>query len=313
MKQIMEVNKETASRLWVKQFGKKQKAVDFSGRMVARAAYNDRNSEFGWNVDHILPESRGGKTVDYNLICCNIRTNDEKADRFPCFKANGKEFEIQKRQNHYEIIARCDEENVPRDDAVNFFDVSQGLDCWKKCRSDGSEVFVGYVKVKVETSNESNQLLEQYRNFLSELFYTDLIFVDEPSFYSRTLSSLTKRTFVYTVIIDNIPTKEDTKNLLDDCVILNTYSFYFTNKTGFENIQIICGMEQYDNGFDAMLKCKKRILEKQICFNAPLAIDELVKINTDAEKELQDARPQNGFYCYDYMYTKLKKDIEKRL
>ena len=95
MKQSMDLNKETARRLWVKQFGKKQKAVDFSGRAIARAAYNDRNSEYGWNVDHILPESRGGKTADHNLICCHILTNDEKADKFPCFKANGKEFEIQ--------------------------------------------------------------------------------------------------------------------------------------------------------------------------------------------------------------------------
>ena len=72
MKQSMDLNKETASRLWIKQFGKKQKAVDFSGRTIARAAYNDRNSEYGWNVDHILPESRGGKTADHNLICCHI-------------------------------------------------------------------------------------------------------------------------------------------------------------------------------------------------------------------------------------------------
>ena len=106
MKQIMDINKETASRLWVQQFGKKQKAIDYTGREVAKAAYNDRNSNYGWNVDHILPLSRGGKTADHNLICCHIRTNDEKADIFPCFKANEKVFEIQKRQNHYEILEK---------------------------------------------------------------------------------------------------------------------------------------------------------------------------------------------------------------
>ena len=128
MKQSMDLNKETASRLWVKQFGKKQKAVDFSGRTIARAAYNDRNSEYGWNVDHILPESRGGKTADHNLICCHILTNDEKADKFPCFKANGKEFEIQNRQNHYEIIARSAEEDDPQEEAINFLDAAQGVE-----------------------------------------------------------------------------------------------------------------------------------------------------------------------------------------
>jgi hypothetical protein len=89
MKKSMELNRETANRSWVQQFGKGQKAIGFSGREIAKAACNDRNSAYGWNVDHILPQSGGG-TVDYNLICCRILTNDEKADRFPCFKANEK-------------------------------------------------------------------------------------------------------------------------------------------------------------------------------------------------------------------------------
>lgn len=318
MKKTMDLNKETASRLWVKQFGKKQKAVDFSGREIARAAYNDRNSEYGWNVDHILPESRGGKTADHNLICCHIKTNDEKADKFPCFKANGKVFEIQQRQNHYEIFSKSENDDSVQDDIVNFLDAAQGLKCWKQCKADGKDVCVGYVKIKVETENESDQLLERYRNFLSELFNTDLIFVEDLLYSPAPYSPLIvirnrKRTFVYTVIVDNIFTKKDTQNLLDDCVILNTYSIYFTNKTGFDNIQIVCGMEQYESRFEATLKCKKSILEKRVWFNWDLAIDELVKINTSADKELKDTYPQNGFYCYDYTYTQLKKNLEKRI
>ena len=92
----MDLNRETAMRLWNKSFGKDTKAVDFAGRTIAKGAYNDRNSEFGWNVDHILPQSKGGATADYNLICCHIKTNDEKADTFPCFSANGIAFEIVK-------------------------------------------------------------------------------------------------------------------------------------------------------------------------------------------------------------------------
>ncbi len=313
MKQSMNLNKETASRLWVQQFGKKQKATDFSGRTIARAAYNDRNSDYGWNVDHILPESRGGKTADHNLICCHILTNDEKADKFPCFKANGTVFEIQKRQNHYEIIARSDETDDRQDEAVNFFDAAQGLKCWKKCKADGKGIFVGYVKIKVETENEADRLLEQYRNFLSEVFDTDLVFVEQQQMRYYTHFDYSNHTFVYTVIIDSIPTKEDTQNLLDSCVILNTYSIYFTSKTGFKNIQIVCGMERYDSCFEATLKCKSGILEKSVCFSDNLAIDNLVKINTSADKELKNSYSQNGFYCYNYTYTKLQKDLEKRL
>ena len=105
----MDLNKETAIRLWVKQFGKRQKAIDFAGREIAKAAYNDRNSNYGWNV--------------------------EKADKFPCFKANEKEFEIQKRQNHYEIVSRNVDQREEEDEAVNFLDVAQGLKCWKQCKS----------------------------------------------------------------------------------------------------------------------------------------------------------------------------------
>ena len=312
MKQFMDLNKETASRLWVKQFGKKQKAVDFSGRTIVRAAYNDRNSEYGWNVDHILPQSRGGKTADYNLICCHILTNDEKADRFPCFKANGTEFEIQKRQNHYEIMARSGETEDTRDECVNFLDAAQGLKCWKQSKSDGKDVFVGYVKIKVETENESDQLPERYRNFLCELFGTDMIFVEQQQGSHYLILDRTIRIFVYTVIIDNIPTKDDTQNFLDDCVILNTYSSYFTNKTGFNSIQIACGMEHYGSRFEAALyKNRNSILEKRVRFDGELVIDELVKSNTSAEKELTGSCSRDGFYNYDFIYTKLKKDLEK--
>ena len=102
---FMDLNRETAMRLWSKSFGKEIKTTDFAGRTIVKGAYNDRNSEYGWNVDHILPQSKGGVTADYNLVCCHILTNDEKADKFPCFNANSSAYEIVKVQNHYEI--RC--------------------------------------------------------------------------------------------------------------------------------------------------------------------------------------------------------------
>ena len=76
----------------------------------------------------------------------------------------------------------------------------------------------------------------------------------------------------------DVLTQDDTENLLDDCVTLNTYSTYFTGRTGFEDIQIVCGMKCYDSYFEMSLNCKKDIVEKQVQFSAPLAIDELVKI-----------------------------------
>lgn len=306
---MKKLTKETAIRLWGQQFGKRQKAIDFAGREIAKAAYNDRNSNYGWNVDHILPLSRGGKTADHNLLCCHILTNDEKADRFPCFKANEKEFEIKKRQNHYEIFARTAEQTEEEDEVINFMDVAQGLECWKQCKDYNGDIFVGYVKIRVEISNKSNQLLERYGKFLLELFGTESIFAE--SEYTGNMYGRQNRAYIFTVIVRGIPTIEDTQNLLDDCVTLNTYTAYFTSKTGFENIQIVCGMECYESCFEMSLNCKADIVEKRVQFIDSLVIDELVKANTSAKKELKYTSSQNGFYPYNFIFTKLEKNIEK--
>lgn len=310
---FMNLNKETALRLWTKQFGKRQKALDFAGREIAKAAYNDRNSNYGWNVDHIFPLSRGGKTADYNLICCHILSNDEKADRFPCFKANEKVFEIQRRQNHYEIVERTTlDEGGNEDEIINFLDAAQGLRCWKSCKPGRGQTFVGYVKIKVKISNDSDQLLERYGKFLFELFDTENIFVESAVRYNNYRYSLQSiQDYVFTVISGIVPTKEDTQNLLDDCVMLNTYSNYFISKTKFEKIQIVCGMKAYDSFLDMLLNCKKDIVEKQIQFTDSLAVDELVKINTSAEKELKGILRQGELYPYNFIFTKLGKDLGK--
>ncbi|MBQ3064886.1 MAG: HNH endonuclease, partial [Clostridia bacterium] len=127
----MDLNRETAMRLWSKSFGKDTKAVDFAGRTIAKGAYNDRNSEFGWNVDHILPQSKGGATADHNLICCHIKTNDEKADKFPCFTANEGVFEIVKVQNHYEIKAKGEDKS---NESLNYYDSASGVRFFKSLK-----------------------------------------------------------------------------------------------------------------------------------------------------------------------------------
>ena len=312
----MDLNKETAKRLWIQQFGNKQRAVDFTGREIMKAAYNDRNSKFGWNVDHILPQSHGGKTVDYNLICCHILTNDEKANKFPCFIANSKKFEIQKKQKHYEIVLKSQCKNKNLNKTINFLDSTQGLRFWKQCKSHNSNVFVGYVKIKVKISNVSTQLLEQFENFLMELFNSKSIFVedysrDEGAFIYRDYYN--KKGFIFFTIIDyKVSQKKFVDNLLNNCITLNTYRNYFINNTDFKNIQIVCGMECYKNSFEMSLYSKKDILEREVCFmdNVSLAIDELVKINTRADKELKNV-VECDWYPYDYIWTRLEKNLSK--
>ncbi len=317
MKKLMKLTQE-ANRLWVQQFGKKQKAIDYSGREIMKAAYNDRNSNYGWNIDHILPLSKGGKTVDYNLVCCHILTNNEKADKFPCFKANAKEFEIKKRQKHYVIIARNTEQKKSDDKIINFMDVTQGLKCWKQCETRVGNVFTGYVKVRVEveTAKDADSLFGKYAVFLSELFRTDCIFAEKNDMgYLNYYSVMFKndRTCIFTLVVGNISTKEDTQRLLDDCVILNTYNNYFARKEDFKSIQIACGMKCYENYFKMSLKCKEDIINTRVQFGSSLIIDELIKINTSAEKGLKNVIPQFGFYPYNFIFEKLEKKLLERI
>ena len=121
-------------------FGKNTNAVDYAGREIRKGAYNDRNSQFGWNVDHILPVSKNGKTSDHNLICCHILTNDEKANSFPLFNANGQKFKIVKKQNHYEIqnASNSTKNQSPKKTAnhneINFYDSADGIRLYKKLK-----------------------------------------------------------------------------------------------------------------------------------------------------------------------------------
>ncbi|MGC2237088.1 MAG: HNH endonuclease signature motif containing protein [Pyrinomonadaceae bacterium] len=45
--------------------------------------HGNTNSEFGWEIDHIYPEARGGKTVLGNLQPLYWKTNRQKSDTYP--------------------------------------------------------------------------------------------------------------------------------------------------------------------------------------------------------------------------------------
>ena len=317
MNKTMELNKETANRLWVKQFGKKQKAVDFAGREIAKASYNDRNSNFGWNVDHILPESRGGKTADHNLICCNIKTNDEKADRFPAFKANGRQFEIRHRENHYEITEKSRKvEDRNDDDSVNFYDVSQGLKCWDKCGSNEHEVFVAFAKIRLEVPYNKDSVINKFREFIKQMFDTDNIY----EYRNIIFSSFGSTSVTFTIVDYNIPTKDDSEEWLNRCILLNTYRDYLISKTDINNLRILCGIYCYENETKMRSSVFNKIINRNnMLFNENLMVNELMKINTSAEKELIDTQPipigtsNSNWYPYNIVFTRLSANLQKRI
>ncbi|MCL1993732.1 MAG: HNH endonuclease [Spirochaetes bacterium] len=75
----MKIKRETAMKLWDRQFGGATTASDFKGRVILKAAYGQDGSQFGWNIDHIQPKALGGTDRKENLQIVHIETNREKA------------------------------------------------------------------------------------------------------------------------------------------------------------------------------------------------------------------------------------------
>ena len=306
----MDLNKETAMRLWNKSFGKKTKVKDFTGRTIAKGAYNDRNSEFGWNVDHILPQSRCGKTADHNLVCCHILTNDEKADKFPAFKANGINFEIVKVENHYEIKLLTKEtkkrKKAPEhDDTVNFMDSASGVRFFKQLKGIQNKTrFVGSVLIRLQ--NVSNTaIIDFIEKFLDE---ENISYLMSNNYWSSETRIVAKNY--------NMPIKEDMAKLLDKCILLNTYlKNYFKPMNYITKYDICYQVNCYQDKQDMYLEAQKINFDNfNPSLDDALFINKLVHINTEAEEREPDLDFSYHTYCrYDYTYTKLAKNLEKEV
>lgn len=56
---------------------------DVCGKPMMFGAHGDRNSQYGWEVDHIRPASKGGTDDISNLQPLHWQSNMEKADQWP--------------------------------------------------------------------------------------------------------------------------------------------------------------------------------------------------------------------------------------
>ena len=299
-------------RLWNKSFGKDTKATDFAGRTIAKGAYNDRNSEFGWNVDHILPQSKGGATADYNLICCHIKTNDEKADTFPCFTANGVAFEIVKVQNHYEIRPRSKETKQPQavQETIDFFDSAAGVRFFKKLKGvQNKKRFVGNVFVVLQ--NVANTAVV---DFIEELFGDENITYSAKTNYSAFYSfgSSVRGQNIQVKIRDyDMPQKENIAELLDKCVLLNTYlSSYFLECEYISGFDIYYRIDCFDNKSKMYGSNFESVDNLYLQPKNSMFVNELVLINTEAGQKVEK-KPYTEYAEYNYVYTNLSKNLKK--
>lgn len=304
--QIMEINHETAIRLWNNSYGKATKVADYAGREMAKGAYGDRNSKYGWNLDHILPQSKGGKTTDSNLVCCNIETNDEKADKFPCFNANGKKFEIVKVQNHYEIrlFQKKKAENA-KNDTVNLFDHSAGLELLNKLYAYSvKNRFVGTVEILL-SDVKGTRVLD----------FIEYVFASPENHVRFTRYSGYGNCYLVTIKNYCMPKKEDVQSLLDNCVLINTYmSKYFNPTCEVGRYDIRFRVSEYDNSETMFYNQDRQYSSASMpvmrMLSNSMYINELVRKNTVAKDRIPEIRDLGQ---YDYVYTKLAESLRKEI
>ena len=86
------MSKFNTKDVWNMVYGSRDEAYDYAGRLMKKSACGNPNSRFHPTLDHIRPLSQGGSDVLDNIEICHRDTNEEKADCFPYWKANGKRF-----------------------------------------------------------------------------------------------------------------------------------------------------------------------------------------------------------------------------
>ena len=101
------MSKYNTIEVWNKIFGNKTEIYDYAGRLIKKSACGNPYSKFFPTIDHIRPLSRGGCDILANIIICHRDTNEEKADHFPHWTANGTHYHARRvkcSRVKYEII-----------------------------------------------------------------------------------------------------------------------------------------------------------------------------------------------------------------
>ncbi|MBU0710742.1 HNH endonuclease [bacterium] len=56
---------------------------DICGKLIRFSDHGNTDSEYGWEIDHIYPESKGGSDDISNLQLLQWENNRNKADTYP--------------------------------------------------------------------------------------------------------------------------------------------------------------------------------------------------------------------------------------
>lgn len=98
----------------VAKYDQKYVREDACGALILRTRYNDRDDDYGWEIDHIFPKSRlkdnnvPDSLIDDmdNLRPLNWKNNLSKSDDYPVYRASVKA------DGEQNLNLKCDEEKI---------------------------------------------------------------------------------------------------------------------------------------------------------------------------------------------------------
>ncbi len=193
---------------------------------------------------------------------------------------------------------------------IDFMEVSQGLACWESCNPQESNVYAAYVKVRVLIKHEDYIAISRLRDFIKALFQTNEVHEASDGSWSD---------ITFTICKQNLSVQKEAEEWLANCTILNTYSAYFTATTGIYKIRILYGINSYENEAEMQKAMDGEIFSKKdFCYSENLAINDIVYVNTSAEKELGTnpliiAQDAHRWYAYNLFYSKLSEKLYEKL
>lgn len=59
--------------------------LDCCGALILKSEYGNCKSQFGWEIDHVFPKSKGGDDNFLNLRAMQWENNNSKSDDFPAY------------------------------------------------------------------------------------------------------------------------------------------------------------------------------------------------------------------------------------
>lgn len=88
----MNFDEETISQVWeratvVAGYDAASVRKDACGAWIVRGKYGNRDSHYGWEIDHVLPRALGGGDDAANLRAMQWENNVSKGDSYPSYRA----------------------------------------------------------------------------------------------------------------------------------------------------------------------------------------------------------------------------------